>query len=77
MRLEWQRSPYNSENGNAGGIPLFGISWRTQRDKPDWSMHTQLPGLAGETWEHDDKDTLKERAERVLDQWLTRVNGEG
>ena len=43
MRLEWQRTPYSSENGNAGGIPLFGISWRTQRDRPDWSMHTQFP----------------------------------
>ena len=76
-RLEWRSGKYSTETGYSGNVSLFGITWKTQRGAPDWSMRTELPGLRSKTWESNDKDELRATAERVLDQWLARRNGEG
>ncbi len=74
-RLTWKDGTYSSSSGSAGGIRLFGISYRTIRSDPSWLMRTELPGYQGKTWRSDDKDDLHAKAEKILAHWLEKVGG--
>jgi len=73
-RLTWKPGPYSSHGGYAGGVHLFGIHYRTVRADPAYFLTTELPGF-GRTrqWKHDDIEVLKDKAEKVLDNWLKLV----
>jgi hypothetical protein len=74
-RLTWIEHPY-SNDGSAGGVRLFSITWHTHREDPNWVMRCYLPGLTGQEWKGDDKDALLARAEELLGFWLAKVGGD-
>jgi hypothetical protein len=71
--ITWKQGKYSGEGGSVGGVSLFGITYRTQRGAPAWTMTASLPGLESRQWQDDDRDVLKATAERVLDEWLARI----
>jgi hypothetical protein len=71
--ITWKPGKYGSESGTAGSVSLFGITYRTQREAPAWTMRTSLPGLESRQWQDDDRDVLKARAEDILGRWLARI----
>ena len=73
--ITWQEARYTGFIGTADSIHLFSVNWRTQRNKPDWSLRTDLSGLRHEVWESDDREELYRRAEKILAAWLARVTG--
>jgi hypothetical protein len=75
-RLTWEAGQYGTQRGKAGGISLFGLHWRTQRNKPNYTLKCELPGLTHTAEEHDDAEYLKGKAEEILAGWLALVNGE-
>ena len=71
--ITWKPVKYSGESGTAGSVGLFGITYRTQREAPAWTMRTSLPGLQSQQWQDDDRDVLKARAEDILGAWLARI----
>jgi hypothetical protein len=71
--ITWKPGKYSSEQGSAGSVGLFGITYRTKHDAPAWTMRTSLPGLQSRQWQDDDRDVLRARAEDVLGEWLARI----
>lgn len=72
-RLTWKPGPYSTCTGLADGLRLFGITWKSQREQPNWLMRSELPGLAGREWKDDDREKLQAEAERLLDEWLAKI----
>ena len=73
--LNWREGQYTSSHGYAGPLHVFTISWKTLREDPNWIMACSLPGLEGKRWKHDDREALRERAGRILADWLQQVFG--
>jgi hypothetical protein len=75
-KLTWTAGQYNTYQGQASGVRLFAVSWKSRREDPNYLMRSDLPGVY-EEWKHDDLDVLKAEAERVLADWLAKVAGPG
>ena len=74
--LTWKEGSYSSHVGEAaGGLRLFGITWKSRREDPDWLMRTELPGYAGHEWRDNDRARLQGIAEDVLAAWIAQVTG--
>jgi hypothetical protein len=73
--LTWAAGPYSTHVGTAAGIRLFGITWKSQRENPNWLMRSELPGLAGREWKDDDLQVLQAVADEVLAGWLGQIAG--
>ncbi len=74
-RITWKKEEY-SENGRAGGIHLFTISYRNFAADPRWNLRSALPGFTRHRWKHDDEEALKLKAEQILNHWLRLVDPE-
>lgn len=73
--LTWKSGPYSTHSATAAdGTELFIVSWKSQREQPNWLMRSRLPGLGGE-WKHDDLAVLQRRADALLATWLAKVIG--
>jgi hypothetical protein len=73
--ITWEKGPYSGYYDRAGSIHLFSVNWKTQRNAPDWTMQTVLPGFTGKQWTSDDREYLFSKAEEILAAWLARVTG--
>jgi hypothetical protein len=73
--IVWSEGHHTTRNGRVGPLYLFVIAWKSTRDDPNWVMSCALPGVEGERWKDDDENVLRERAQKVLDDWLHRVFG--
>jgi hypothetical protein len=71
-RLTWTASKYSIHYGQAGGVRLFVVSWKSRQADPNYLMRSDLPGVSQE-WKHDDLDVLKDEAEQALAAWLRKV----
>jgi hypothetical protein len=78
-KIKWQDAPYNTKyglvGGQAGGLQLFAITWKSRREDPDWLMRCELPGYVGREWKDGDIEALKDAAESTLALWLAKVGG--
>lgn len=75
--IEWVYNTAKFSNGYIGKLgkfPVFKINWNANRpkggDEPSNILTTTLPGLKSALMKHDDRDELKEFAEKVLAHWL-------
>ena len=76
--ITWKAGPYGGFVGQAGGVTLFTLNWRTVATKPEWNMRCKLPGYDGSArvWENDDRDVLKAKALTLLARWLDEITKE-
>ncbi|WP_418060786.1 hypothetical protein [Pimelobacter simplex] len=73
--ITWTRERWSIE-GAAGGIHVFSVSWGTKRQDAMWSLSTRLPFRSQRLGQHyESEGEAKAAAERLLAQFIDRLNG--
>ena len=73
-RLTWAKGQYGTQEGSAGRVRLFTISYRIVSTEPMYELRTDLPGYKSATrWKADTTEELKAQAEKSLDFWLRQT----
>jgi hypothetical protein len=72
-RITWKDGQYSSTYGYVGKLRLFSLAYRTRRDDPTYTLRSDLQGFTSQEWKDNDAKTLKARAERVLEAFVSEL----
>lgn len=71
-RIKWTEGA-RAQQGAAGGIHLFTISWNTVRGGKSWVLGAKLPGVRTVLGEFDTTDEAKAKAEAALAAFVEKL----